>query len=67
MIKTILAFFGYVKIPTAAVQLSTMQEYYLSKCVKHESDPRGKALFNTLLNTQKTLTGFLRSGKLISG
>jgi len=67
MFQIIMAFFGYVKIPTEVVQLSVAQEEFLKKCLKHASDPRGRALFDMKLEGQKAITGFLRSGKLISG
>lgn len=66
MVGKILMFFGYVKIPLAAVQLSIMQEQALitmiaafQKCgVESETLPE-------YLKAQKTLTAFLRSGRLL--
>jgi hypothetical protein len=66
MFKIIMAFWGYVKIPTAVIQLSIAQEHFLDKCRKHESDPRGKEYFAKYLEGQKAITSFLRSGRLIS-
>ncbi len=63
--KTILAFFGYVKIPQAAVQLSFEQEVFLEKLQKlYDEKSQGNFLFAHHLKIQKTLTLFLRSGRL---
>ena len=67
MFQTIMAFFGYAKIPVAAIHLSLKQEQFLSKCRDLETDPKGRVYFDRHLEGQKTITSFLRSGKLISG
>jgi len=67
MLQTIMAFFGYVKVPKAVVTLSIAQELFLSKCHELESSQKGKECFARFLEGQKTITSFLRSGKLISG
>jgi len=64
--KTILAFFGYIKIPLAAVQLSIMQERFLEKMIEHESSEIGKQYLQKFLVGQQVLTKFLRSGKLLN-
>ena len=61
MIQTILAFFGYVKIPKEVVLLSMKLEdgyYNISKEIPG---------FTPLYNGAKTMTAFLRSGKLLDG
>ena len=65
MIQTILGFFGYTKIPLAAVQLSLMQEGFLQKMLEHETSDKGREYLAKFLCGQKTLTSFLRSGKLL--
>jgi len=67
MFQTFMALFGYVRIPTAVVQLSLAQEQFFDKCREYESSQKGKEHFAKHLEGQKTITGFLRSGKLISG
>jgi len=65
MIQTILSYFGYSKIPLAAVQLSMMQEGFFEKMLEHETSEIGRGYLSKYLEGQKTLTGFLRSGKLL--
>jgi len=65
MIETIFAFMGYCKIPKEAVKISTTQEYFIEKLIKHESDERGKALYRKMLDGQQCLTKFLRTGRLL--
>lgn len=63
MIQTILAFFGYVKVPLEAVQLSMLvEEGYrriIEKLPNHDE-------FSKLHESAKTITDFLRSGKILS-
>jgi len=65
MIRTILAFFGYVKIPKAAVQLAMKQEDVL-ECIQAALPERSKKLSQHQRGA-RTLTQFLRSGRLIDG
>lgn len=67
VIQKILGFFGYVKIPKAAILLSIEQEIFLEKIQKLENDQKGKEIFENYLEMQRALTQFLRSGQLISG
>ena len=62
--KTILYLFGYVKIPKAAVQLSIEQERFLELIRDHVGDRPFETLINKHIKGQKTLTEFLRSGRL---
>jgi len=64
--KTILAFFGYVKIPIAVVMLSTMQETVFETMIKSEPSEKGKLYLSRFLKGQRALTEFLRSGKLLN-
>jgi superfamily II RNA helicase len=85
MISTILALFGYVKIPKEAVQISVHNEHLLNifkRCFDTDEDDivyidielresklkRIKKQQETLrlaMEAQKTLTEFLRSGRLL--
>ena len=60
MIRTILGFLGYSKIPTAAVQLSMVNEHAWSVMV--EKYPESEEV-EKLYEGAKTLTEFLRSGR----
>lgn len=62
MFQTIMAFFGYVKIPKEAVELSMK----LEREWKWLAERTGNAAANARLMAQETLTEFLRSGKLLS-
>ncbi len=55
MIRTILSFFGYVKIPLEVVQLSIMQEGFLHAILEHETSQRGKKYIAKFLKGQKAL------------
>ena len=60
MIRTILGFLGYSKIPTAAVQLSMINERAWSVMVeKHPESEEVKKLYEVA----KAITEFLRSGR----
>ena len=63
--KTILAFFGYVQVPKAAVELSMMTEDAL-KAVRKLLLPEASAYLDKALEGAETLTEFLRSGRLIN-
>lgn len=65
MIRFILGWFGYVKIPLAVVQLSIEQELFFRTMLKNKSHPTEKKDLLRYLKGQKTLTAFLRSGKLL--
>lgn len=62
--KRILSYFGYIKIPIEAVQLSIEQESIFEKLRELQTIPKAKELFKQRLEMQKTLTRFLRSGRL---
>jgi hypothetical protein len=67
MIGVFFALLGYVKVPTAAVQLSTYQEFFLEELLEVIPDtdtPFGRTVMQQL-ESQKTLTAFLRSGRLV--
>jgi len=69
MIRTILGFFGYCKIPKAAVMLSMSSEdileALLKQCNEGKANSRTTVLVRLALDGQKALTQFLRSGKLL--
>lgn len=62
MIKLLLSFFGYIKVPVEAVQLSMQQELFFEKMIRMR--PEAKDAWEFYLKAQKTLTSFLRSGRL---
>ena len=66
MIRTVLAFFGYVKIPTEAVQISIVQEDFIKLVCKYLKTEETKKVGHKHLELQKTLTQFLRSGALLN-
>lgn len=63
MIRFILAWFGYVKVPKEAIQLSMMLEDGWRVVLKHIPDNIESA--PKLLKINQTLTKFLRSGRLL--
>lgn len=63
MVRTIMALFGYVKIPKEVVALSMLQENFLIKCSEAEQDERGVEYFKKAIDAQFALTDFLRSGR----
>ena len=62
MLRTILAFFGYVKIPQNAVLLSMRME--LGFKILYEKMPGEQS--KILYDSAKAMTGFLRSGRLLA-
>lgn len=69
IIQTILGMFGYIKIPKAAVELSLLQESYFDRIYKDIPDKyeKQKLHFKRYVDAQKTLTAFLRSGRILNG
>jgi len=65
MMRRILAFFGYVKIPRAVVRLSMAQEDFLRRCMFSHADPKEKRVFCKFLEGQSAITAFLRSGRFL--
>ena len=65
--QTLLNLLGYAKIPKAAVQLSIAQENFFRDAVKaaNKSSDLLKKHLKKRLEIQKTLTDFLRSGRLM--
>ena len=63
MIRTILAFFGYMKVPVEAVQLSELVTSFIREAEK-KSGQAEKLL--PYFEASKTITKFLRSGRLLS-
>jgi len=63
MMQTILAFFGYAKIPTEAVRLSMLIEDNYRGITERLPD---NEIYALLYESSKTLTDFLRSGKLLN-
>ena len=66
MIKYLLGYFGYVKIPKAAVQLSFKVESDLKILLEHLTSPSSVELIIPMYNASHTLTEFLRSGRFIT-
>ena len=64
MIRTIMSFFGYVKIPKAVIQLSLRIQGTLEMIEEGMTSPLNKKFIGQLVEEQKTLTSFLRSGRL---
>ena len=62
MLRTILAFFGYVKIPKEAILLSMRMELGYKILYKETPGEQSKILYDSA----KAMTGFLRSGRLLS-
>lgn len=62
-IQLVLGWFGYTKIPKAAVLLSMRQECFFEALLKQE--PEGKDIIQSFLKGQITLTQFLRTGRLL--
>jgi len=66
-IQFILAWFGYVKIPIEVVQISMAQERAFQIIIdKFESNGHKLIGYRKALEAQKSMTAFLRSGRLIS-
>lgn len=69
MISYIMAIFGYVKVPKEAIYLSLLQEGYFElwiRTIKDKDLPDLKKELNLRLLGQKTITKFLRSGRLLN-
>ena len=66
MIRNILGFFGYVKIPLEAVKLSVQQELIFETMIECESSEKGKEYLARFLKGQQVMTAFLRSGRLLN-
>lgn len=64
MLNAMLKFFGYIKIPKEAVRLSMDQESFIETQVELTDKERLKQIYTKQLEGQKTLTAFLRSGRL---
>jgi len=62
MIRILLAFFGYVKVPTEAVRLSMLLEHFFKRISEYQPEDERKKL---LYEASHSLTEFLRSGKLL--
>jgi hypothetical protein len=62
----IFGWFGYVKVSKAVVQLSMKQEDSIKDVIPLITNPDTKEWLETLLKAQRTITNFLRSGKLLA-
>ena len=67
MLRTILAFFGYTKIPKAAVELSMLLEddFRMMEEMIVLIKPEFTGHLENRLEGMRTLTNFLRSGRLL--
>ena len=69
MIQTILAFFGYCKIPKEVIQISIISEDLFSDLLKNAIENSSKQTtidhVKLVFDGQKAITEFLRSGKLL--
>ena len=63
MIQTILAFFGYVKVPKEAVLLSMEIEENYRKILKDIPDNEVCSMYH---KSAQAITWFLRSGRLLT-
>jgi hypothetical protein len=63
--KTLLSLFGYVKVPKEAVLLSIQLEDIFKQFISALESPESKKDMLKCLNAQRTLTQFLRSGRLL--
>ncbi len=66
MLSLIFGFFGYVKVPACAIELSKENEVFLQAAVNVEKDARLKVHWARMLMVQQSLTGFLRSGRVLA-
>lgn len=75
MVRTILAFFGYVKVPKEAVQMSMLLEDDFKDLIElfldigEDAPPSYKEVAKRLKNRKRAMevmTEFLRSGRLLS-
>jgi hypothetical protein len=63
----IMSYFGYVKIPLEAIQLSMAQEDAFKKIVEAIEKNGHKAVaYRKVLEAQRAMTRFLRSGRLVT-
>lgn len=60
--RTLLAFFGYMKVPKEAIQLSMLVEEGYRRISKKLPNSE----FSKLYESAKTITKFLRSGRLLT-
>jgi len=70
MIQTIMAFFGYVRVPKEAVQLSILTEDCILELIRRVEVIDKKGNFLVLLKEMhkkvtRTLTSFLQSGRML--
>ncbi len=69
MIQTILAFFGYVKIPKEVVQLNIALEDHLCELAKMTGGIKKQEFLASLLKTMHksahAITQFLQSGRML--
>jgi len=66
MLQTILAFWGYVKIPKDAIYLSMRLENLLKEAVDMAALSDEAENLKNYHQSAKALTAFLRAGRLIS-
>lgn len=67
MFRTIFAFFGYVKVPKTAVRLNIWLEdtiIKVSNCIDPQT-PKVEEYFKMMQEASKTITDFLRSGRML--
>jgi len=65
IMRYILSWFGYVKVPVEAVRISYMIQSFFFSAEKKVDSPDSKAVLNRYYQAAKTLTGFLRSGRFL--
>lgn len=65
MIRFLLGWFGYTKVPKEAIELSMKQEDFFKKFMAVQETETGRNLLEMYLKGQQTLTSFLRSGRLL--
>lgn len=67
MFEYILGFFGYVKVPKAAVELNIWLEDRIVKVANamQPQTPKARELFQDMHKTCKTITRFLQSGRML--
>lgn len=66
MFQTILAFFGYVKVPKEAIQMSmVLEDDFKGLADVFRDNLKAKAWFSYRQESMKALTEFLRNGRLL--
>jgi len=69
MIQTIMAFFGYVRVPKEPVQLSILTEDCILELIRRVEviDKKGNflVLLKEMHKVTRTLTSFLQSGRML--